>query len=146
MFGLCSSLLDFFISSCSDWEWCLASSPGYPLLAKSKKPCGPSACVGHRTKPVGFCFFQLKFSSPVTTLAGRSIEPPLCRASGGQEVVPSPQVHRVAFDSNPGGLTFFGALLVDFSQSYVKTVALVYAESESWHDPACPDVSALVFS
>lgn len=40
---------------------------------------------------------------------------------------------------------FLGALLVDFSQSCVKTVAGVYTENESWHDPACPDVPVLVF-
>lgn len=40
---------------------------------------------------------------------------------------------------------FLGALLVDFSQSCVKTVARVYTENESWHDPACPDVPVLVF-
>lgn len=60
-------------------------------------------------------------------------------------MVQSPQVHRIAFDNNPGGLMFLGALLVDFSQSCVKTVAGVYTENESWHDPACPDVPVLVF-
>lgn len=61
-----------------------------------------------------------------------------------QEVVPSSWVHHTAFDCSPGGLTFFGGLVVDFSQSYVKTVGLVYRENESWHDPACLSAPMLV--
>lgn len=60
-------------------------------------------------------------------------------------MVQSPQVHHTAFDNDPGDLMFFGGRLVDFSQSCVKTVALVYTENESWHDPACPNVPVLVF-
>lgn len=70
-------------------------------------------------------------------LGGKNCSAPSASCSWGWEVVRSSWVHHVAFDCTPGGLTFFGGLVVDFSQSYVKTVGLVYTENESWHDPAC---------